>query len=82
MPKELSRKATRVTRATTRAAIASRFKVMRFMELISKTSGGGGENEVENPKASVFVAFDSLVVAKDSHTIGKCVVVNVNETGA
>jgi hypothetical protein len=42
----------------------------------------GSENEVENPKALVFVAFDSLIVTEDSHTIGKTVPINVNETGA
>jgi hypothetical protein len=48
---------------------------------VSETSGGGGENEVENPKSGVFVAFDALVISKDSDSIGERVVVNVNETG-
>ena len=49
---------------------------------VTETSGSGSENEIENPKAFVFVAFDSLVVAKDGDAIGERVVVNVNETGA
>jgi len=49
---------------------------------VTETSGSGSENEIKNPKARVFVAFDSLVVAKNGDSIGERVVVNVNETGA
>jgi hypothetical protein len=63
-----------------------RFRVMRRMGLnsvdVAKTSGSGSKNEIKNPKAFVFVAFDSLIVAKNCDSIGKRVVVNVNETGA
>jgi len=52
------------------------------MGLIVKASGSGSENEIQNPKAFVFVAFDSLIVAKNGDSIRKRVVVNVNETGA
>ena len=48
---------------------------------VDKTGGSGSENEIQNPKAFVFVAFDSLVVAKDGDAIGERVVVNVNESG-
>jgi hypothetical protein len=52
------------------------------MELISKTSGNGGENQIQNPKAFIFVAFDTLIVAKDRDSIRETVVIYVNETGA
>jgi hypothetical protein len=48
---------------------------------VAKASRGGGENEVQNPKAFVFVAFDSLVISEDSDAIGKGVPIHVNETG-
>ncbi len=68
------------------AAMNRRLMVMRRMGLdsvdVTKTSGSGSENEIKNPKARVFVAFDSLVIAKNCDSIGERVVVNVNETGA
>jgi hypothetical protein len=48
---------------------------------VSETSGSGSENEVENPKAFVFVAFDALVISEYGDTIGKGVPIHVNETG-
>ena len=48
---------------------------------VTETGGSGSENEIKNPKASVFVAFDALVIAKDGDAIGERVVVNVNESG-
>jgi hypothetical protein len=74
------------TKATIAAAMARRFRVGRFMGLdsvgVAKASRGGGENEVQNPKAFVFVAFDSLVISEDSDSIGETVPINVHETGA
>lgn len=49
---------------------------------VSETSGSGSENEVENPKAFIFVTFDSLIVTENGNSIGKTVPINVNETGA
>jgi hypothetical protein len=73
------------TKATIAAAMARRFRVGRFMGLdsvgVAKASRGGGENEVQNPKAFVFVAFDSLVISEDSDSIGKAVPIHVHETG-
>jgi hypothetical protein len=66
-------------------AMAMRFRVERFMALdsvdVTKTSGSGSENEVENPKSGVLVTFDSLVISEDSDTIGERVPIHVNETG-
>lgn len=55
---------------------------MRRINLIIETTGSGSEHKVENPKAFVFVAFDSLVVTKNCDSIGESVVINVDETGA
>jgi hypothetical protein len=68
-----------------KAAMAMRLRVERFMGLsgdVAETSGSGSENEVENPKAFVFVAFDALIITKDCDSIGETVPINVHETGA
>lgn len=66
----------------TRAAMASRFKVMRFMGLISKTGRSRSENQIQNPKAFILIAFDALVIAKNCHSVGERVPINVHESGA
>ena len=65
----------------TRAAMARRLMVWRFMGLVGKTSGSGSENQIQNPQAFVFVAFDSLIVAEYGDSVGERVPINVGETG-
>jgi hypothetical protein len=49
---------------------------------VAETSGSGSENEIQNPKSGVFVAFDALVISEYGDTIGKTVPIHVHETGA
>jgi len=49
---------------------------------VDETGGSGSENEIKNPKARVFVAFDSLVITKNCDSIGERVPIYVHETGA
>ncbi len=52
------------------------------MDLLGERIGlSDGENQMENPKALIFVAFDALVVAEYCDAVGESVVVNVNEMG-
>ena len=88
-PPRLSIKATRAIRRMKPRAQSGPWKrggIRSFIGLnsvgVDETGGSGSENEIKNPKARVFVAFDSLVVAKNGDSIRKRVVVNVNETGA
>jgi len=52
------------------------------MGLVGKTNGSRSENQIQNPKAFVFIAFDSLIVAKDCHSVGERVPIHVHESGA
>ena len=53
------------------------------MDLLGERIGlSDGENQIENPKTLVFVAFDSLIVTEYCDAVGESVVVNVDETGA
>ena len=59
-----------------------RLRVRRFMGLISKTSRSRSENQIQNPKAFVFVTFDSLIVAEYGDVRGERIPIHVNESGA
>ena len=52
------------------------------MGLVGKANGSRSENEIQNPKAFVFVALNALIVSKYGDAVGKRVPINVNETGA
>ena len=58
-----------------------RLRVRRFMGLISKTSRSRSENQIQNPKASLFVALDALVITEYGDVRGERVPINVNESG-
>ena len=62
--------------------MATNERSLRFIGLVSKASRSRSENEIQNPKAFVFVALNALVVAEYGDVRGERVPIHVNESGA
>ena len=56
---------------------------LRFMGLnsVGVDERNGSENQIQNPKAFVLIAFDTLVIAKNRDAVGKRIPINVGESG-